>query len=324
MRKVSVFRKVALIVAMVSVGFVTSYGQLASYNFSGNLNDDGSNAITAVSNYGAPVFGNDKDGTASSAWEAPGETLKYLSITGYKGIGGDGQRTVAAWFKTPSSGPSRKSIVAWGTNSGKQMFNVMIHNATGTIRIEAGACNVQSTVSGLNDDQWHHVAVTYNPVDGPAVQDVKIYVDGVFTPININASYNPAQTIETVVNQDVRIGAAEYSNNYFWTGMLDGVRIYDVALSASEITALHGVSTDLYDDKINAWCEVFSTGNGINISSERSTSLSIYSVNGQNIYKADIEAGQTVINPNVINGIYLVKIEDGTGKILVRKVALSR
>lgn len=214
---------------------------LSFYAFSGNLDDSGLNGITAVSNFGDPTYTEDRNGNSASAWLAPQVQEQNLTVPGFKGIGGNNPRSVVAWFKTPEGG-SRKTIVAWGENSSGKMFNVMVH--TDRIRIEAGASNVRSLKDGLDDDAWHHVAVTFDPADGDKLADVKIYIDGVRDPGTPDGSGNSFNSETTVIdtdisNNDVRLGDAIYNANYFFLGALDDIRIIDRVLSEGEIQAIY-------------------------------------------------------------------------------------
>ena len=139
------------------------------YAFDNDLSDLSSykRNLIAFGDY-TPEFTSDRNGNSNEAYLTPGNNNQYLSA-GYKGIEGNKERTVTAWFKTNSTGPARKTIVSWGRNSEGQMFNLMVFE-NGRIRVEAGSCNVQSYSGGLNDGQWHHVAVTYNPADGDQIE----------------------------------------------------------------------------------------------------------------------------------------------------------
>lgn len=225
------------------VGYITvsegGTGTLqAHYNFSANLVDETSYHRDLSEEGGFTAsYTTDKNSNTNSAYEAPGESTKYLTNNNYKGIGTNEARTVTAWFKTTTAG-SRKTIVSWGKNSEGQMFNVMIHD--GRIRVEAGSCSLRSTASGLDDDAWHHVAVTFNPTDGDKLKDVKVYVDGTLDTNTPDGSGNSYRSEVVVINTDattnnIRIGSAEYNDNYFWQGAIDDVRIYSEALTESQI-----------------------------------------------------------------------------------------
>ncbi|MDO5980231.1 DUF3472 domain-containing protein [Flavivirga spongiicola] len=210
----------------------------AHYNFAGNLTDETSyhRDLSEEGGYTASYTA-DKDSNANNAYEAPGEGTKYLTNNNYKGIGTNEARTVTAWFKTTTAG-SRKTIVSWGQNSEGKMFNVMIHE--GRVRIEAGSCSLRSTTTGLDDDAWHHVAVTYNSADGDKLKDVKVYIDGALDTNTPDGTGNSYRSEIVVINTDIstnniRIGSAEYNDSYFWQGAIDDVRIYSETLTESQI-----------------------------------------------------------------------------------------
>ncbi len=211
---------------------------ISLYHFDKNLNDDGSNGITAVSNYGEPTYVNDRNSLSESAWLSPATKDQFLSIPTYKGVTGTSTRTIMARFKT-DTGTSRKTILSYGTNASGKMFTVMIENDR--VRIEAGASNLRSSRNGLNDGKWHHLAITYDPTDGDKLSDIKIYIDGELdpgTPDEAGNSYNSATTvINTDSGSDVRIGFAIYSN-YPFIGELDDVTILDIVLIKEQISAI--------------------------------------------------------------------------------------
>ena len=212
---------------------------LSNYNFSGNLNDEGSNAIMAISNYGDPTYVTDRNGITQSALLSPGLGANYLSIPGYKGVSGNGTRTLMAWFRT-DAGTSRKTIISYGTNSSGKMFNVMVDNDR--IRIEGGASSLKSFKTGLKDGLWHHVAVSFDPADGDKLSNVKIYIDGVLDPgtEDGNGSFNSATTVidTDAAGSDVLIGSAIYSS-YPFIGEIDDVRILDIVLLPAQIQAIY-------------------------------------------------------------------------------------
>ncbi|GAA3568679.1 LamG-like jellyroll fold domain-containing protein [Snuella lapsa] len=213
---------------------------LSNYAFNGNLVDKGLNKFDALSNYGDPTYAEDRKGNANSSWQAPDVADQYLTIPGFKGIGGDNPRTVMAWFKLPPEVTNRSTIVSWGTNSITKMFNIMVHGSR--IRIEAGSSNVRTDEAFIfNDNVWHHLAVSYDPTDGPYLKDVKIYVDGVLIPNATDAtgSFNSeTRLIDTDLAGDVMIGQAIYNANHRFKGEIDDLRIIDTALLPAEISAV--------------------------------------------------------------------------------------
>ncbi|HRS70713.1 MAG TPA: LamG domain-containing protein, partial [Anaerohalosphaeraceae bacterium] len=102
-----------------------------------------------------------------------------------------------------------------------------------------GGGNIFSNRS-VNDGQWHHVAaVLQEPASGPAsVQNLRLYIDG---QLDAGTYTNPTVEINTGTDCSVRIGVMQKPDGAlesFFGGQIDEVRIYDRALSESEIQSL--------------------------------------------------------------------------------------
>ncbi len=148
----------------------------------------------------------------------------------YPGILGDNARTIEAWIKTsanynPNTGGVQGVISDWGTftNSNRSTFNVLFNNA---IRFEVNGNGVNGTIP-VNDGNWHHVAMVYDPL---ATLKVSLYVDGVLDiagnltiPVNTLSSY-------------VRIGQ-RVDGLHFFNGKIDEYRLWSVALTQAQIIA---------------------------------------------------------------------------------------
>jgi len=102
-------------------------------------------------------------------------------------------------------------------------------------------------------DGWHHFVVTDNNAS-TASTAVNMYIDGSSVSFSEPASNNNYST-----NTDMQIGRSRKNDgtigNYF-NGSIDQVRIFNKALSSSEVTTLYGESntsttkstTDIFDD----------------------------------------------------------------------------
>lgn len=141
--------------------------------------------------------------------------------------------TVAMWLKTTNTGPASGAWYAgmglvdgevagsaadWGCSVINSKFVLGIGNPDTTI---------SSTVN-ISDGNWHHVAATRVSDTGA----VKLYVDGV-----LNVSTTAPMGPRTSPNE-LRIGATHINPPVFYVGSLDDLRLYDRALSASEIAEL--------------------------------------------------------------------------------------
>ena len=95
-------------------------------------------------------------------------------------------------------------------------------------RDNAGNVRTLTSTASLSLDTWHHVAVTYRS------GEQTIYVDGV----NVGSS---AFTGNLANNSNpLQIGQDQGLANRFWDGLLDEVRLYDIALSQTEVQGVMG------------------------------------------------------------------------------------
>lgn len=159
-------------------------------------------------------------------------------LVGDTGIAGTAARTVAFWFKGPSTQDTiGGAFVSWGAiPAAGARFEVRTENAAanaGKVRLEinAGFRTVEGVVA---DDLWHHIAVVMNAGDG--VHDADVYVDGVLAATAAQSGGNTA--INTGNVSDVLIGQSFQDELRNLSGLLDDFRIYDNALTANEVAAL--------------------------------------------------------------------------------------
>jgi hypothetical protein len=141
--------------------------------------------------------------------------------------------TVAAWIKTdPLASPGRIVAKGWAWR---------LHSTgNGTCRFQVSNTQPsESRVDGstsVNDGQWHHVAGTF---DGT---QYNLYVDG-----KLDGSTDATGTIDTWDGYWFCIGAHFKKSDasdprYFFDGLIDDVRLYDVVLSAAEILQISGAA----------------------------------------------------------------------------------
>ena len=155
----------------------------------------------------------------------------YVQTT-YSGIsGGTSARSIEAWIKTtnnfnPSTGGSQGVIADYGSfvTGGRFTFCVLWSNA---IRIEVGG-NGLSGLIAVNDGNWHHVAVVYNP---SATNKYSLYVDSV-----LDVSGNLTVATNTGSATNFRIGQRIDNVNNFM-GSIDEVRFYNYARTPVQIAS---------------------------------------------------------------------------------------
>jgi hypothetical protein len=200
--------------------------------------------------YGTSAWADGYDGTGM-AFNGP-LSGDYVEITGYPGVLGTQDRTVAAWIQTTTTG----DIMAWGlgTNTQKWNFRVQTDNGNpGSLRVEVQGGRICGW-KDLRDGEWHHVAAVLQSVGAPTVLDVRLYVDGLQEPI----SDSQVVDINTVSGtRNVRIGDGHQLRPFL--GLIDDVRIYDKALTQEELEAVMRI------DPLRAWRPYPATGSIVDI-----------------------------------------------------------
>jgi len=205
----------------------------AHYEFDGNTNDSSGHGRDGTAQ-GEPAFAAGKVGQAISL-----DGLNdYVTITGYKGILADASGvqqpcTITAWVKTTDSGD--RTIASWGTNSNMRRVDFRLYQ--GTLRVEHGGGNVQGDTT-LNDDNWHHVALTMIRGATISYPDVQLWLDG---KDNTRPGTDP-DAFSITAGVDMAIGYRATAAARYFFGAIDDVRLYDKALSAEEVAWLAGLT----------------------------------------------------------------------------------
>ena len=221
-------------------------GLVGHYEFEGNTKDSaGTNHGTL---YGNPTYGTGVFGQAINL-DGDGDYINCGKATSFDLVK---QITVTAWIKVSMFDKQYQTIISKGDNSWR------LGRAGSTNNIEF-ACNgtaitrwtgwgeVPWSVLGTNsvyDGKWHHIAGVF---DGTGLF---FYIDGV-----LEAAKSAGNSID-VSNYDMCIGTNAQVPGREWNGLIDDVRIYNYALSQTEIVSLVGkseiilalpVPTTLYD-----------------------------------------------------------------------------
>jgi hypothetical protein len=153
--------------------------------------------------------------------------------SGYVWSASDHNLTVAAWinFSSPNDNYSIiSSYLGFGDGIISLNSDVIGRLSAGLNDSTGSSISVQTSKVGLNDGNWHHVAMTQ---DGTTL---KIYLDGSFDGSASSTSLNG--NYAGVHAGDIFVGGSGTGSGRF-QGTVDEVRIYNRALSAADITALY-------------------------------------------------------------------------------------
>ena len=148
----------------------------------------------------------------------------YLYASSVSMPTGASPRAMSLWFKykdIPGATPSDAAVFAgWGTTTSLGRFDAYVE-AQELYLIYSGSD--LNTGIKIQDTNWHHILMQYNGATS------EIYYDGQFVT-------SEAKTINTQ-NNYLYIGAREYGE-YSFDGYLAGIRIYNRAMTSTEIAYL--------------------------------------------------------------------------------------
>ena len=198
------------------------------------------------------------------------ETVTYTGngstqkITGYirKGAAFNGS---SSYISANSAHQSSFSVSAWvyansltetnwyGSRYDSANLVTIGIDASGKIKVFNKVSNTWSgfttTSAHITANTWHHVVVNFTS------SDTKIYVDG----SDISDDHNNHTT--SVIYGDSYIGATNTTSvGSYWNGKIDQVRIFDKALSSSEVTTLYG---ETHASTTKSTTDIFSDNSGV-------------------------------------------------------------
>jgi hypothetical protein len=139
------------------------------------------------------------------------------------------QGTLEAWINSKPGGTGYAHIIskAMGNGAGQWTYhfeyNVPVYGGRLRIAFSQGGRHCQEVIGNtpVNDNNWHHVAATWNGTE------INIYVDGI---LDVSA---PQTCSPWVTTHQLQIGHLPNTPDYF-SGVIDEVRISNKARNPSE------------------------------------------------------------------------------------------
>jgi formylglycine-generating enzyme required for sulfatase activity len=212
-------------------------GLVAWYPFDGSASDASGNGNNAIIHGALPCA--DRFGNANSAYSFDGAS-QYLECPNFQGANAN-YMSVSAWIYKPAFNPSLfETVFATESCRFQIVYGVALQAAW------TDGANSQQFFAAINiqSSAWHHVMWVR---DG-TVQ--RFYFDGMEIPVTgyaINNNYVATTNLVTIARQinSCRIGVdglSQIGGIDWFNGKIDDVRIYNRALSASEILQLYNAS----------------------------------------------------------------------------------
>ena len=225
---------------------------------------------------------------------------------------GNASRSVSVWIKM-SSYFSDNYLFNYGTLAANQAYGFSLKS---NLINNYGWANDLTNATSIPLNTWKHLVVTFNTSTDLA----SIYLDGVLVTSASKPDWNTSNVINFYLGRS-SAGASSFN------GAVDDLKIYNYALSPSEITNLYNLNTtvlglDNYnqtDFKVSLYPNPVNNILNIDIVSEIQ-SVEIFTIQGQKV----LSSKQNQINvENLPSGIYTVKITDNNDKVAVKKIIVE-
>ncbi len=163
--------------------------------------------------------------------------------------------SIAFWHKSSGTGerPIFVKVGDWDTDQSPDNDKGFIIEQNGTNKLFAGLISnnwgkylYSVTSSTINDNTWRHFVVKFNR----SANTIDIFINGVESGYTTDSSavggYSSADTVTNTY--PMQIGVFILADFDYHQGQLDDIRIYDRALTTSEITSLYTNPT--YSNKV--------------------------------------------------------------------------
>jgi hypothetical protein len=167
---------------------------------------------------------------------------------------GNSNFSVSCWFKRDSSNGNYGAIISFGTSAQRQQF--YLNFAAGGSNLKFGFYN-EDYSTGLfatNSTDWYNAIVIFDNSIG-TYGTAKLYVNG-----NLEKTFALTGTLN-ITGSSLNLGRAyptSVGTNYYYTGLIDEVAVFNTALTAQEVLNIYnatetGKTADLSSLSPVAW-----------------------------------------------------------------------
>lgn len=193
----------------------------ATFNNVGSVSSAGSTSSVGANNFSNP---------GSFTFNGSTSTVIASDTTGLPS--GSDARTISLWMNQTTIGDQATLVSMGNSSSGNQKFIFQVGTAASSTYLFTDGINGANNVTISGDEipsvgNWHHVALTFDGTNAWSY-----YLDGSLAKSGVFPD-----AINTVTNA-IEIGSRHDAVNGFFEGMLDDVRIYNVALNGTQIANL--------------------------------------------------------------------------------------
>ncbi|MFC1497100.1 LamG-like jellyroll fold domain-containing protein [Verrucomicrobiota bacterium] len=208
------------------IGTVVSATWTASGKIAGAMNFDGTNDFVDVGDTDSLSFG---DGTNDS----PFSVSVWVRRSSTNGV--DELQGLVSKYMNDGSG--REWDLQLYRDTGQ--FNFLVYDNS------AGSAQSRTSQAMITDTNWHHIVAIYDGRGGNSAHEgIKLYLDGTDAIALVGHTQTPYVSMENV-SAPVHVGqygAASGSGKFY--GNIDGVRVYNRALSVDKVFQLYQSGDD--------------------------------------------------------------------------------
>lgn len=186
-------------------------------------------------------------GTATSTMKVAGKLgqgLKFNGSTSYVTVGTGPNLsgisfTISSWIKTADNTTNGSIYEAWQSPwsfrlyTGSGAVNFQLRNTSGADLLTGGVAT-----AAISNNTWYHVVAVYNYVNS-STGTANLYINGALAT-SVSCNVANCLLMDNSGSIPRLMGKKGDASNYF-NGIIDDVRIYNKALSASEVKQLYNV-----------------------------------------------------------------------------------
>jgi len=284
----------------VNATVLTGDTQLIQYHFDDNTLDSTQNLNHAAA-YGNISFADGKSGTKAISLNG---STNFLQLP--VNIADNHEITISAWVYWKGTAAWQR-IFDFGNDQNQFMF-LTPRSGSSQMRfaIKNGGAEQQLNATALPMLSWNHVAVTLGE------NGAGMYLNGKLVAESNAVTIRP-DDIKPILNY---IGRSQYPDPLF-NGLIDDFRVYNHALSSTEIAKLAGVysGTTMFNDNKEVKIWPLPANDKLNIELENSAFKSriqcqIMGMNGQMVMSQSAEYdGKAVLDiSSLVDGIYILRL----------------
>jgi uncharacterized protein YgiM (DUF1202 family) len=221
----------------------TTEGLIAHYNFDGNANDATGNGNNGTAING-PTYVAGKIGQALNAnvgYNGSASTGSFIELPAGSAQAGSGNITVAAWTYYQGTGSGVVIATQGSGGAGQIGYSLAYSNATQAyFRVDNNLISKAASSQTISPG-WHHIVGTF--VQGSTVS---LYIDGVLAQTQTSGvpSGNIRGLTPPRIGDIAQFNAGDARVWIPFKGLIDDVRVYNRALSLSEIQDLYAAAGD--------------------------------------------------------------------------------